>query len=89
MTDQSDTFPVIIGVGQAVDRWDGMDLTGAPHPLAMIRTAIDRAVADTECAEVVYDLDLRLPEIYLDMTMVRIEGLLINRDFALTVTCFI
>ena len=43
----SDKFPVIIGVGQVVDHWDGSDPDAAPHPLVMIRSAIDHAIADT------------------------------------------
>ena len=42
----SDKLPVIIGVGQLVDHWDGSDADTAPHPLDMIKTAIDSAVAD-------------------------------------------
>ncbi len=47
MSIDTDSFPILIGVGQAVDRWDGKDVAAAPHPLAMIRTAIVRAIADT------------------------------------------
>lgn len=60
MTDQRDSFPVIIGVGQAVDHWDGKDPARAPHPLAMIRTAMDRAIADIECAKVARTIDCAL-----------------------------
>lgn len=44
---EQDNFPVIIGVGQAVDHWSGRDAEDAPHPLSMIRLAITRAIEDT------------------------------------------
>lgn len=48
----------------------------------------NKCVPQVSGAAVVYDLDLRYPDIYLDMNMVKIEGLETGRDFALTVTCF-
>lgn len=55
MTD--DHLPVIIGVGQAVDHWDGSDPAAAPHPLDMIRTAISRALDDTGAASLASAID--------------------------------
>ena len=57
MTTASENYPVIIGVGQAVDHWDGKDAADAPHPVAMIRTAIGRALADTGSAGVADAVD--------------------------------
>lgn len=60
MTDRRDSFPVIIGVGQAVDHWDGKDPDYAPHPLEIIRTAMDRAIADTASVGVADAIDCAL-----------------------------
>ena len=43
----SNNFPIIIGVGQVVDHWDGEDLNAAPHPTTIINKAIDVALNDT------------------------------------------
>ena len=43
----SDNRPVIIGVGQAVDHWDGRLAKEAPHPLNMIRAAMAKALEDS------------------------------------------
>ena len=48
----NDQLPVIVGVGQAVDRWDGSDPAEAPHPLTMIRLAIRRALDDTRASNI-------------------------------------
>lgn len=42
-----ETLPIIIGVGQIVDRWDGQTVADAPHPVTIIKKAIDVALADT------------------------------------------
>ena len=57
MDTRTDSFPVIIGVGQAVDHWNGRDPAEAPHPLAMIRTAMARAIEDTGSAGVEQAID--------------------------------
>lgn len=57
MDNISDNRPVIIGVGQAVDHWDGRVAEEAPHPLAMIRTAMARAIEDTQSGAVASAID--------------------------------
>ncbi|MDB2439704.1 enoyl-CoA hydratase-related protein [Hellea sp.] len=39
-------FPIIIGVGQIVDHWTGEDSKAAPHPVRIIRKAIETALSD-------------------------------------------
>ena len=41
-----DRLPIIVGVGQIVDHWDGSDLKQAPSPLDLIAESIKRAQAD-------------------------------------------
>jgi acetyl-CoA C-acetyltransferase len=40
-------IPIIIGVGQVVDRWDGLDPSLAPSPISLAKEAIARALDDT------------------------------------------
>ena len=60
MAGKADTLPVIIGVGQAVDHWDGKDPSSAPHPVEMMRTAIGRAIDDTCGGGIADAVDLAL-----------------------------
>ncbi len=39
--------PVVIGVGQSVDRWDGTDAGIAPSPISLAQRAASAALADT------------------------------------------
>ena len=41
-----DRLPIIVGVGQVVDHWDGGDLSLAPSPIGLIAESIKRAQAD-------------------------------------------
>ncbi len=45
--------PVLIGVGQAVDHWDGSDAATAPSPQSLMQHASEAALADTGAAEAV------------------------------------
>ena len=45
--------PVLIGVGQAVDHWDGSDAAAAPSPQSLMQRAAEAALADTGAAEAV------------------------------------
>ncbi|MEP3890288.1 MAG: enoyl-CoA hydratase-related protein [Hellea sp.] len=54
---QKDNFPIIIGVGQVVDHWDGQDAKSAPHPAAMIQQAIDLALRDTGSKNIASNVD--------------------------------
>ena len=42
-----DRLPIIVGVGQVVDQWDGSDLSQSPSPIGLITESIQRAQADT------------------------------------------
>jgi len=42
-----DNFPVIIGVGQIVDHWTGEDINTAPHPVEIVKQAVDAACKDS------------------------------------------
>ena len=39
--------PILIGVGQVVDHWDGTDPATAPSPALLIQAAATNAIADT------------------------------------------
>ncbi|GGB72491.1 acetyl-CoA acetyltransferase [Blastomonas aquatica] len=45
--------PVLIGVGQAVDHWDGSDPAAAPSPQSLMQHASEAALADTGVADAV------------------------------------
>jgi len=48
-----DQLPVVIGVGQVVDYWDGEDLKTAPNPVSLMAEAVRTALADTGQARAV------------------------------------
>ncbi|MGB0907686.1 MAG: enoyl-CoA hydratase-related protein [Maricaulaceae bacterium] len=52
-----ENFPIIIGVGQIVDHWDGGDPSAAPHPVGIVKHAIDRALADTGSEKITQAID--------------------------------
>jgi len=52
-----DNFPIIIGVGQVVDHWEGQDPQTAPHPATIIKQAIDAALSDTGVAKLARKVD--------------------------------
>lgn len=43
----NENFPIIIGVGQHVDHWNGDDPGMAPNPVEIVRKAIELALEDT------------------------------------------
>lgn len=45
--------PVLIGVGQVTDRWDGADIATAPSPVSLAIRAARAALADTGAADTV------------------------------------
>lgn len=49
----SPNTPVLIGVGQVVDHWDGSDATAAPSPQSLMQRASEAALADTGAADAV------------------------------------
>jgi acetyl-CoA C-acetyltransferase len=49
----SPNTPVLIGVGQVVDHWDGSDATAAPSPQSLMQRASEAALADTGSADAV------------------------------------
>ena len=38
--------PILIGVGQCVDHWDGSDVSAAPSPALLMQKAAETALAD-------------------------------------------
>ena len=52
-----DRLPIIVGVGQVVDHWDGGDLSLAPSPIGLIAESIKRAQADAGVADLGDKLD--------------------------------
>lgn len=54
-SDQS--LPIIIGVGQIVDHWTGGDPKAAPHPVRIIKHAIDAALLDAGIADKAREVD--------------------------------
>jgi acetyl-CoA C-acetyltransferase len=42
--------PILVGVGQCVDHWDGADRAGPPSPLSLAALACRRALADSGAA---------------------------------------
>ncbi|MDG1312099.1 MAG: enoyl-CoA hydratase-related protein [Porticoccaceae bacterium] len=49
--DIEDNLPIIVGVGQVVDHWNGSDPSQAPSPIGLIRKSIKRAQADAGLAD--------------------------------------
>ncbi len=50
--------PIVVGVGQCVDHWDGSDASQAPSPRGLLSLAGKRAVQDTDAAaEVLASID--------------------------------
>ena len=43
--------PILVGVGQCVDHWDGADASTAPKPLSLAALAATRALEDTDAAD--------------------------------------
>lgn len=41
-----DSFPIIVGVGQVVDHWDGQDIKAAPSLVGLITQSIEKALED-------------------------------------------
>lgn len=50
-----DRLPVIIGVGQTVDHWDGKDAASAPNPVGLAAKAASKALLDSGNQETVRD----------------------------------
>ena len=49
--------PIIVGVGQVVDHWDGRDPSQAPSPICLATQSIERALADTGNSDLHNDMD--------------------------------
>ena len=49
--------PIIVGVGQVVDHWDGRDPSQAPSPICLATQSIERALADTSNSDLHNDMD--------------------------------
>ena len=50
-------IPIIVGVGQVVDHWDGLDPSQAPSPISLATESIERALADTGNSDLQNDMD--------------------------------
>ena len=44
--DINDNLPIIVGVGQVVKQWNGLELNEAPNPVDIIKEAIEVALCD-------------------------------------------
>ena len=55
---REDSLPIIVGVGQVVDHWDGRDLDQSPSPISLITESIKRAQADAGVFDLVEKIDL-------------------------------
>ena len=54
---REDSLPIIVGVGQVVDHWDGRDLDQSPSPISLITESIKRAQADAGVFDLVEKID--------------------------------
>tara|TARA_B110000971_G_scaffold111960_1_gene114774 strand:+ start:89 stop:2431 length:2343 start_codon:yes stop_codon:yes gene_type:complete len=54
---REDSLPIIVGVGQVVDHWDGRDLDQSPSPVSLITESIKRAQADAGVFDLVEKID--------------------------------
>jgi acetyl-CoA C-acetyltransferase len=52
-----DNFPIIVGVGQVVDHWDGTDADAAPSPLSLIAESMKRAQVDSGILDITDQVD--------------------------------
>ena len=52
-----DSFPIIVGVGQTVDHWNGQNVKTAPHPVSLINKAINLALGDTGSKDIASHVD--------------------------------
>ena len=52
-----DNQPIIVGVGQIVDRWDGVSAQEAPSPLGLINQASLNSIADTGVEQLARHID--------------------------------
>ena len=57
MTETDDKIPIIIGVGQCVDHWHGNDRDAAPHPVSIVKDAINKAGEDAGKTELMTLVD--------------------------------
>ena len=54
---REDSLPIIVGVGQVVDHWDGRDLDKSSSPISLITESIKRAQADAGVFDLVEKID--------------------------------
>lgn len=52
-----DRLPIIVGVGQVVNHWDGTDANQSPSPISLIAESIKRAQADAGVDDLVDKID--------------------------------
>ena len=51
-------LPIIVGIGQVVDHWDGTDVDAAPSPLSLITESIKRAQVDSGILDLTDQVDM-------------------------------
>ena len=55
--DINDNLPIIVGVGQVVKHWNGLELSEAPNPVEIIKEAIEVALCDASDVDLKEEID--------------------------------
>ena len=55
--DKQKNLPIIVGVGQVVNHWDGTDQSQAPSPIGLITDSISKAQADAGIDPLHHEID--------------------------------
>lgn len=55
--DINDNLPIIVGVGQVVKHWNGLELNEAPNPVEIIKEAIEVALCDASDVDLKEEID--------------------------------
>ena len=53
----NDNFPIIVGVGQITEQWNGEPVSAGPHPVSIIEKAIGKAISDTGASSIADFID--------------------------------
>ena len=62
--DKQKNLPIIVGVGQVVNHWDGTDQSQAPSPIGLITDSISKAQADAGIDPLHHEIDRLVRLIY-------------------------
>lgn len=83
----NDNLPIIVGVGQIVDHWDGRDPSEAPSPISLISKSIERALTDTGVSDFRDHIDtLAVVRIFSDSLRTPFDPFGKAKNFPATVT---